>query len=218
MYNLQNIVDEQFVEDLLQRMHDIGVARKTVMAIFVEGSALYLANPNDIDFKVIVAWHNPKAEIGRSFTIKGYRVECTYYRLTEWNNVDKGKRIFYYVTESPDMILVYGSEVGFKRFDIVADRELARKVYGLYDKYLFNYEPPTRPARRGTAREQEKNPMQMPPKRLWNFLLFAYKLYNNSHTLTEMQLQKVQDAHDCKSTLEDYRGLFVQLGEMLLAD
>lgn len=209
MRNIGEVVDGQFVEELLKNLKSVGVSRESVRAIFIEGSALYLENPNDIDFKVIVKWRNLKAEIGKVFRIKGYRVECTYYTLDEWNRVDQSKRVFYYVTESPDMILVYGTDEGFKRFDVVSDETLARKVYNLYDKYLFNFK-----ALENTDRRSDEEPMKMPQKRLWNFLLFAYKIINGSHTLTAEQIRAVQDAHDLKTSIEDYRGLLDKLRNM----
>ena len=202
MRNIGEIVDKNFVATLLEEIQRIGVERKSVRAIFIEGSALYLDNPGDIDFKIIVAWHNPKAEIGKAFRIKGYKVECTYYTLDEWNSVDKSRRIFYYITESPDMILVYGTDEDFKRYDVVKDRDLARKVLGFYDKYLFNAPPKER------VRGREDEEIRMPQKRLWNFLLFAYKIMNGSHRITEEQMRVVQEAHDLKTSIEDHRALF----------
>ncbi len=205
MRNIGETVDAQFVETLLDEMRRIGVERKFVRAIFIEGSALYLEHPNDIDFKIIVDWHNPKAETGKAFRIKGNGVECTYYTLEEWNRVDQSRRIFYYVTESPDMILVYGTDEGFKRYDVVKDRALARKVFGFYDKCLFNAPP------KGRLHGREDEGIRMPQKRLWNFLLFAYKIMNGSHRLTEEQMREVQAAHDLKVSIEDYRTLFESL-------
>ena len=206
MKNIGEVVDGQFVEMLLDEMRKIGVERKSVRAVFIEGSALYLEHPGDIDFKVIVEWHNPKAEIGKAFRIKGYKVECTYYTLAEWNSVDKSRRIFYYITESPDMVLVYGTEDGFKRYDVVRDRDLARKVLGFYDKHLFNVSTTDRMRGRN-----EEEPITMPKKRLWIFLLFAYKIMNGSHTLTEEQMRETQAAHDLNTKIEDYRTLFESL-------
>ena len=204
MRNIGEIVDKNFVATLLDEMQRIGVERKSVRAIFIEGSALYLDHPGDIDFKIIVAWHNPKAEIGKAFRIKGYKVECTYYTLDEWNSVDKSRRIFYYITESPDMILVCGTDDGFKRYDVVKDRDLARKVLGFYDRCLFNAPPKER-------RGREDEEIRMPQKRLWNFLLFAYKIMNGSHRLTAEQMREVQAAHDLKTSIEDHRVLFESL-------
>ncbi len=205
MRSIGEVVDGRFVEALLDEMQKIGVERKSVHAIFIEGSALYLEHPNDIDFKIIVGWYNPKAEIGKPFRVMDCSVECTYYTLEEWNRVDQSRRIFYYVTESPDMILVYGTDEGFKRFDVIEDRDLAKKVLGFYDKYLFNA-PPERMRARGGEEEY-----RMPQKRLWNFLLFAYKIMNGSHELSREQMRAVQDAHDLKASIEDYRTLFEEL-------
>lgn len=205
MQNIGEVVDGQFVDELLENLKSIGVPLPSIQAILIEGSALYLDHPNGIDFKVIVEYCNPKAEVGRSFNIKGYKVECTHYTLEEWNSVDSSTQIFYYVTESPDMILVYGNDEGLKRFDVVRDRDLARKVLAFYDKYLFNA---PQESVRGRGGEEA---VRIPKKRLWNFLLFAYKIINGSHALTSEQLQAVQDAHDLKSTVEEYRNLFDRL-------
>lgn len=213
MQELNSIVNERFVDKLLDQMAAIGVARRTVQAIFIEGSALYLENPGDIDFKILVTWHNPKAEIGRSFEIDGYKVECTYYTLAEWNAVDQTARSFYFITEAPDMILVYGSDLGFKRFDVVSDKALARKVLDIYGKQLFNYQAPVRD--NGRTMRNDADPLRLSSKRLWNFLLFAYKIQNGSHKLTAKQMQAVQNAHDGKTSVEDYRRLFAELDATL---
>lgn len=204
MQNIGEVVDGQFVDELLENLRAIGVSQESIRAILIEGSALYIENPHDIDFKVIVNRENPKAEIGKSFFIKGYKVECTHYTLDEWNNIDRSSRIYYYLTQTPDMILVYGTDEGFKRFDVVADEEIARKVYDIYDKYLFNYDAEN-------ARTAKRVRPKMPPKRLWNFLLFAFKRINRSHILTDEQRRLVQDAHDLKLSVESYRGLFKSL-------
>lgn len=210
MRNIETIVSKQFIAALIANLSAIGITENNIECILLEGSALYLENPNDLDFKVIVKFINPKAELGRSFDIvcgdgETRKVECTFYTFKKWGKQPATRKLIYYVTESPDMITVYGNDAKFVRHDILTNRELARKVLLNYDKSLFNY-----------VEENKKQGYQpMLPKRLWNFLLFAYKLKNNSHEVTNAQLETIQDAHDLKLELEDYRSLFNEITALL---
>lgn len=205
MQNIRTIVNSQFVAILIANLNAVGITSNNIECILLEGSSLYLEECGDIDFKVIVKHYNPKAETLRSFSINGYTVECTFYTFKDWAKVASYKKLIYFVTESPDMITVFGNDAKFVRHDILTNRELARKVLLNYDKSLFNY-----------VEENKKQGWQpMLPKRLWNFLLFAYKLKNNSHEVTNAQLETIQDAHDLKLELEDYRSLFNEITALL---
>ncbi|MBQ4060412.1 MAG: hypothetical protein IJD46_00140, partial [Bacilli bacterium] len=163
-----------------------------------EGSSLYLETENDIDFKVIVKRYNPKAQVLKAFNIQGYRVECCYYTFKDWANIMNYKKA-YYLDQCPDMICIYGDDSNFVRFDPVNDKEVRKYLVKIYDEHLFNYN------------ENKKGSYEFKPKRLWNFLLFAYKLTNKSNTLTASQVATMQKAHDLELDKEEFRPLFNQI-------
>ena len=75
--------------------------------------------------------------------------------------------------------------------------------YDIFDKYFFNYDA----KRKGTY--------QMKDKRLWNFLLFAFKVKNESNALSSAQIEKMQTAHDGDLTKADCKYLFDELKEII---
>ena len=79
------------------------------------------------------------------------------------------------------------------------NKDLQKYVINVYDKGLFNYD------------ENQKKIRRMTNKRLWNFLLFAYKLTNKSNTLTASQIATMQKAHDLELDKEEFRPLFNQI-------
>lgn len=196
--DLNKIVTKEFVEELISNLNKIGITTYNIECILAEGSSLYLDNVNDLDFKVIIKRHNDKAETIRTFNVLGYKVECCYYTYKDWANVMKYKKA-YFITESPDMICVYGDDARFFRYDPVNDKEAQKYLVKIYDEHLFNYD------------ENKKGSYEFKPKRLWNFLLFAYKLTNKSNTLTASQVATMQKAHDLELDKEEFRPLFNQI-------
>ena len=171
-----------------------------------EGSSLYLKDYGDIDFKVIVKSKNENADTSRQFDIDGHIVECVFYTLKEWNDIIKYKKMIYFVTESPDMKVVYGSDRKFVRHDVVKDKYVAKRVLENYDRCFFNYVE--------DSKKYGWYPME--EKRLWNFLLFYFKCENKSHRLTQKQLKIPQKAHDLKYSKTMFRDYFNKLkGEIL---
>ena len=100
---------------------------------------------------------------------------------------------------------IYGNDKDFVRHDILKDKELARRILENYDKGLFHY--------KNSNILYGYSPM--PPKRLWNFLMFAYKLKNNSHRLTKRQLKEIQKVHDSEVNVGQYEPLFNEISEIL---
>lgn len=202
--NLNKIITDKFKELLIKNLNSIGIPTSNIECILVEGSALYLKKASDIDFKVILKRYNPKAETIKIFNINGFKVECCYYTFKDWSRVINYKKNAQYIVESADMICIYGDDSKFTRFDVINDNELQKYIINVYDHCLFNYE------------ENNKNGYKMKAKRLWNFLLFAFKIQNKSNTLTVDQLSVLQQAHDLVIDKEEYRPLFnelkVQLG------
>ena len=197
-------VNKTFVRKLLKNLAEIGIKKTDIICILQGGSSLYLSNCKDIDLKVIVKYRNPHVQESRSFDINGYEVDCIYYTLNEWSNI-KYRETIYFVTESPDLVTVYGDDKDFVRHDILKDKELARRILENYDRSLFHY--------------KNENLLygysEMPSKRIWNFLMFAYKLKNKSHRLTKKQLKEIQQVHDSEVNVGQYEPLFNEISEIL---
>lgn len=199
-------VTNNFVSDLLYCLDDIGYPASEIVCILQEGSSLYLKNCGDIDFKVVVKNKDSHADILKEFDIEDERVDCVFYSLKEWNEIAKYKKMLYFITESPDMLLIYGTDKDFVRHDIVKDKELARRVLDNYDKCFWNYQE--------SYKIYGYYPME--EKRLWNFLLFYFKCENKSHKLTQKQLKILQKAHDLKYSKTMFKDYFNKLkGEIL---
>ena len=156
--DLNKIIKEDFINDLLANLNNIGIPIYNVECILVEGSALYLTNANDIDLKVMLKRYNNKAEMMKSFSISNYKVDCTYYTFNDWSRVLEYKKDAQYIVESPDMVCIYGNDEKFLRFDPVNDKAIQKFVIEIYDKYFFNY------------KKENKQTYKMDDKRLWNFL------------------------------------------------
>lgn len=198
------IINEPFIEKLLVNISKIGITKYNIKCILLEGSAIYLDSFNDLDFKVIVKYYAPKAETLFNFEIDGYKVECCYYTSTDWKKVNQNRKDAQYIVEAPDMIKIYGNDDDFYRHDIVTDKNLQKYILDVYDKHLFNYN------------KKNKDTYLFKDKRLWNFLLFAFKIQNNSNELTKEQLNILQKAHDLELDKEDYRPLFNQIKESVI--
>ena len=195
-----------FVSELLANLSAIGYPLHSIICVLQEGSSLYLKDYGDIDFKVIVKSKNENADTSRQFDIDGHIVECVFYTLKEWNDIIKYKKMIYFVTESPDMKVVYGSDRKFVRHDVVKDKYVAKRVLENYDRCFFNYVE--------DSKKYGWYPME--EKRLWNFLLFYFKCENKSHRLTQKQLKILQKAHDLKYSKTMFRDYFNKLkGEIL---
>lgn len=200
---LDRLVNESFVNELLNCINSVGIATYNIECILVEGSSLYLKKVNDIDLKVIVKRYNNKAEMIRSFNISNHKIDCTYYTLRDWEKVMEFKKDAQYIVESPEMICIYGNDENFKRFDPVNDKEVQRFVLSVYDKNFFNYD------------KKNKTAFLMKDKRLWNFLLFAFKVKNKSNNINSFQLELLQKAHDLELKKEDYLPLFNEIKEIV---
>lgn len=201
--NLSKIIDDTFKAKLIKNINSIGIPTINIECILIEGSALYLKKANDIDFKVILKRYMPKAETIKQFTINGFKVECCYYTFKDWARVTNYKNNAQYISESSDMICIYGDDSNFRRFDIVNDKNLQKYVIDIYDRNFFNYD------------KKNKKSFLLEDKRLWNFLLFAFKVQNGSNDLTHEQLSILQDAHDLKIDKETYRPLFNEIKSQL---
>lgn len=194
--NLQ-LNQELLKDNILDHLEGIGVPKSTVRAILLCGSALYLDEPNDIDVKVMVRSLNPKAEVLRDFEFDGLKVQTNIYTFKDWALVKNYKNA-YFIQEAQDMVLIYGDDTRFERFDVL-EQENKEYLIDIYDRFLFNYN------------ENDKKAYQMPKKRLWNFLLFAFKVENNSNVLTPEQKTLIKQAHNLDFELEDFRDLFNNL-------
>jgi len=200
------MINQEFISELLSSLKSIGYGTDNIECVLQEGSSLYLKDYGDIDFKVIVKNRNPNADTNRQFDIQGKIVECVFYTLRDWNEIPNYMKMLYFITESPDMKLIYGSDKNFVRHDIVKDKELARRVLDNYDKCFWNYQE--------SYKIYGYYPME--EKRLWNFLLFYFKCENKSHKLTQKQLKILQKAHDLKYSKTMFKDYFNKLkGEIL---
>lgn len=200
--NLQlktKIESPEFLETLIKNLNGIGVTTSSIQAIYLCGSALYIDSPNDVDLKIMVRSINPKAEILRNFNILGVEVQPHLYTFRDWKRVREYK-LATFIAESSDMLLIYGSEDNrFFKHDVTVDVEAQAYLLNIYDRYLFNY------------KKENKETYEFKPKRLWNFLLFAFKVLNASNTLTPEQIVELNKAHNKEVTLEEYRPLFEEI-------
>ena len=199
-------IDNMFTSELLSNLSAIGYPLNSIICVLQEGSSLYLKDYGDLDFKVIVRSKNENADISRQFDIDGHVVECVFYTLKEWNDIVKYKKMVYFVTESPDMKVLYGSDRNFVRHDVVKDKFVAKRVLENYDRCFFNY----------VEENKKYGWYPMEDKRLWNFLLFYFKRENKTHKLTQKQLKILQKAHDLKYQKTMFKDYFNKLkGEIL---
>lgn len=179
------IISDNFISDLfLQIEHEHNIPRDDIECILLCGSALYFENPHDIDFKVILKnTNNVSQKTLSKLNVQNYTVDCLYYTPASWKSVTKTHYPCQFITESPDLLCIYGSDKKFYRFDILKSKSLKKYIATIWDKYFFNI-------------RNAKTDNLFTDKRLWNFLLFAYKILNNSHILTEQQKIQLQKAHD----------------------
>lgn len=196
--NLQEIKKPTFINKLLEKIEGVGVPKNNILAIFLVGSALYLTNPADLDFKVIVKRHYVKAEIGRNFMIKGKKVQCHYYTLKDWANIKAYKKDAQYIAEAHDMELIYGSDEGVLRHDVLTNKENQKYLIDIWGKHFFEHDP-------------EGKFYKFDKKRLWNFILFANKVNGQTHEITNPQKLQMDQAHEGLIDIEDLRTVYEQL-------
>lgn len=200
---LRETINSTFVSKLKKELASIGIVELNIQCMLLGGSALYLENANDIDVKVIVRKYNPKAETARNFSINGKKVDCNFYTFKDWGNVCNYKKA-YFIVESPDMVCLCGDDSEFCRHDVTKEPTKAKHVLEVYDKSLFNW-----------SKEGSKGYPKMDGKRLWNFLLFYYKMKNGSNAIDEVQLAEIAKAHDGKKKADDCRPLFEELKQLI---
>lgn len=187
-------IDQKFSNRVLAQVLKHGYRECDIIAIFQVGSSLYLKNTGDIDFKVLVSELHGD-EYFPPFTYKGIKCECSIHSLKSWNNLDGQYRAIY-IAESNDMKLIYGCDKTVKKYDVLNDKDSQQYLMNLYNIALFNPTTMSKP---------------FEEKRLWNFLLFAFKYKNKSERLTPKQLKVLQQAHDLKVDKEQFRGLFNEM-------
>ena len=191
---------------LLKVLDRLGYKRNNIICIYLEGSSLYCKNPHDIDYKVIVNHYNPKVKHHLDFDIDNQRSQATIYTLYDWNNIYKYKKDCLFITKGRDMKKVYGDESQLIKYDIIANKNFAKLVIEAYDKCLFNYV---------STNSIYGYPM-MNERRLYDFLVFAYKIKNNSQKLTRKQLKEINMVHDMENpNIEEYRPLFNEISALL---
>lgn len=164
------------------------------------GSSLYVKHYDDFDFKVIVKKRTEHTGETLEEEILGTKVHLVFYTLTEWQDI-MNERDQCVVVECNEMECVYGSDSVFPRYDVVNDKEVQRYVLNLFDEQFFNVKDPE---------------MYLGDKRLWNFLVFAFKVRNHSNKLSFYQKHLVNKAHDLKLDKEKFRPLFEKLKEEIL--
>lgn len=191
---------------LLKVLDLLGYKRNNIICIYQEGSSLYVKNPHDIDYKVIVHHYNPKAKHHLDFDIYNKRSQATIYTLYDWNNIYKYKKDCLFIAKGMDMKKIYGNDSELTRYDIITNKKFAKLVIEAYDKCLFNYV---------SANSIYGYPM-MNERRLYDFLVFAYKIKNNSQKLTRKQLKEINMVHDMENpNIEEYRPLFNEISALL---
>lgn len=193
-------IDRTFIALLVLELERNGISPFNIECILQYGSSTYVRKPDDYDFKVIVKKHSEHTHNLLDTTILDIKVQCVFYSLKDWNNI-LNERAQCVVAESTEMICVYGDDSNFKRYNIVEDKDAQKYVLSIYDEFFFN------------CKDQD---FYLGDKRLWNFLVFAFKLKNKSNLLTKHQLSLINKAHDLKLNKEKFRPLFNSLKEEIL--
>lgn len=193
-------LNKNFVEDLLKELQKVGVIKFNIVCILHYGSSLYVKNYDDYDFKVIVKHHTQHTKNTVETRVANTKVHVVFYTLSEWNNI-LNERDQCVVSECNEMTCVYGDDSEFTRYDVVHDKEVQKYVLNLFDENFFNC---------------TKDEFYLGDKRLWNFLLFAFKVRNKSNKLKWYQKHLINKAHDLKLNKENFRPMFERLQEEIL--
>jgi len=198
--NSRKLLTNEFVEDLLKELQKAGVIKFNIVCILHYGSSLYVKNYDDFDFKVIIKRRTPHTNNTIETRVLGSKVHIVFYTLSEWNNI-LNERDQCVVSECNEMTCVYGDDSEFTRYDVVHDKEVQKYVLNLFDENFFNC---------------TKDEFYLGDKRLWNFLLFAFKVRNKSNKLKWYQRHLINKAHDLKLNKENFRPMFERLQEEIL--
>lgn len=193
-------LSKKFVDGVIAELQKVGVIKYNIVCIMHYGSSLYVKHYDDYDFKVIVKHHTPHTKNTVEGKVLNTKIHYVFYTMSEWNNI-LNERDQCVVAECNEMTCIYGDDSEFYRYDVVIDKEVQKYLVTTYDEHLFNCE------------DQE---FYLGDKRLWNFLLFAFKVKNQSDKLKWRQRHLINKAHDLKLNKEKFRPLFNELKEKLL--
>lgn len=193
-------ISEKFVPELIKEIQKFGISRFNIKCIWHYGSSLYVKNYDDYDFKIIVKNRTEHTRNTIETKVLDNKVHLVFYTESEWNDI-LNERDQCVVSECNEMECVYGEDSGLTKFDIIHDKEVQKYVLCLFDEYFFN------------CIDED---FYLGDKRLWNFLLFAFKVKNKSNRLRLYQKHLINKAHDLKIDKEKFRPLFENLKEEIL--
>lgn len=182
-----------YVDEILEYLEEHKIPKETVIAIYQTGSSLYFKDCGDVDIRVIATKRVP---LPNQAYIDGKYCDIIVRTPEDWNHASEEKYESYFLAQCPDEILLYGSESKVKKYDPLTDKQVQSSILKFYEKKLFN-------------------DSLTKPKKLWNFLLLAFKLQNNSNKLTEYQLKEMNKARKGLISAEKYRPLFDELKKQI---
>ena len=193
-------ITKDFVPELIKEIQKCGISRFNIKCVWHYGSSLYVKHYDDYDFKVIVKNRTEHTRNTIETKVLGSKCHIVFYTQSEWNDI-MNERDQCVVTECNEMECIYGSEEGLIKYDVIHDEEVKRYVLILFDENFFN------------CTNQD---FYLGDKRLWNFLLYAFKVKNKSNRLSWYQRHLINKAHDLKIDKEKFRPLFERLKEEIL--
>lgn len=164
----------------------LGIFNKDIVSVFVEGSYLYVNEPNDIDLVVIIK-DGTKCSRSKENTLvlRGLHCDVNILTVDEFNHIDMHWQFQLY-HEEEDWICVYGDPNGVKR-RVLDDRLLALEE-SAFDAILFHPESD-----------------DYKPKRLVTLFVLARKL---GHDIPQDLIER---AHREELNPADYKPLFTTL-------
>jgi len=189
-----------FKTNLFKELEKFGVSKYNISYVLLYGSSLYVKHYDDYDFKIIVKRRTEHTKNTIETEVCGTKVHFVFYTIEEWNDL-LNERDQCVVAECNEMICIYGEKNKLKMYDCINDKEVQEYLITLYDEMLFNC---------------ENNDFYLGDKRLWNFLLFAFKFKNKSNHISWYQRLLINRAHDLKLDKEKFRPLFISIKEELL--
>lgn len=177
-----------------------GISPYNIVCVLRFGSSLYVKHPDDYDFKVFLKKKTADSQSIIDSSLIFGKVQYILITPHEWNDM-LNLRGQCCIAGVDDMEVIYGDASSIRKYNVIEDKDVQKYVLNIYDYFFFNCTEPD---------------YYLGEKRLWNFLVFYYKMKNHSNKLTRHQLKMVSKAHDLKFDKEKFRPLFEKLKEEIL--
>lgn len=166
---------------------DLGIQKDEVECVFLEGSYLYVQEPNDLDLVCVINRDHPFTKVpnGYFLTLRGMPADVNIISLKQYYNISTVWP-FHFYHEELDWELLYGDP---KKLKLVTIDESAMKLEAdSFDAVLFHPDSP-----------------DYTPKRLVTFFVLARRL---GHDIPQSLIEK---AHREELDPQDFKMLFHNL-------